>query len=256
MATKDEALSLAAAGWQILPLRGKIPVTRHGVKDASSQLKHVAQWWAGQATHNVGARVPGHLVVLDLDPRNGGTLEVLETLNGGKLSPTLTVHSGRGDGGRHLYYRHPGGKLSARRLPDGIDVKTDTGYCVVPPSLHPETGQPYVWGEHPTPEPLPFELLTLLRVEPPRQAQSFAVGSLEGLDLLRIRAQHLAIHMASAAEGNRNGRLFWATCQAIRDGHPRETFDLLAAAAIAAGLSADEAWETIKSAQRTERGVS
>ncbi|MGO1539707.1 MAG: bifunctional DNA primase/polymerase [Leucobacter sp.] len=260
MATIQDALSLAAAGWRILPLRGKIPLTRHGVKDASANPDQVRQWWAGRAQHNIGARVPGHLMVLDLDPRNGGTLNHLEAAHGGPLPETLTVYSGRGDGGRHLYYRHPGGRLSARRLPEGIDVKTESGYCVMPPSMHPDTGQPYQWGSGQHPAPLPQSLLTLLQPPAPKRAEytPLHTGN-NGRDTqakLAKRAGKLAQHVAAAAEGNRNARLFWAACQAVRDGHPRPTFDLLAEAAQHSGLSDSEAWQTINSALRTERSTS
>lgn len=259
MPTIDEALALASAGWRLLPLRGKIPTTLHGVKDATADPELVARWWAGGATWNIGARVPGHLVVLDCDPRNGGTLAALAEANGAPLPDTLTVYSGRGDGGQHLYYRHPGGKLTQRNLPPGIDVKTDTGYCVLPPSLHPDTGRPYVWGEVTTPVPFPTGLLPLVRPpEPapapfPGRARSGAPGADPGR--LARRAQHLAEHVAAAAEGERNGRLFWAACTAHREGYPPDTFELLERAAVHTGLSEAEARATIASAHRTMRGT-
>ncbi len=54
------------------------------------------------------------------------------------------MRSGRGDGGRHFYFRRPFAPLSVKGL-DCIDLKTNTGYCVAPPSLHPDTGLPYRW---------------------------------------------------------------------------------------------------------------
>jgi len=38
-----------------------------------------------------------------------------------------TSLSGRGDGGRHVDLRHPGGRLSDTRLGDGLDLKTSPG---------------------------------------------------------------------------------------------------------------------------------
>lgn len=262
MPTIDDALALARAGWRLLPLRGKIPITAHGVKDATADPEQVARWWARGARHNIGARVPGHLVVLDLDPRNGGTLDVLERANGGPLPETMTVYSGRGDGGQHRYYRHPGGTLSQRRLPDGIDVKTQTGYCVMPPSIHDATGKPYAWGTMLTPAPFPEGLLRLVRPPAPRPANhtSFRPRAGESDDdayeRLRERATHLAAHVAGAAEGNRNARLFWAVCTAHREGYPPDTFALLERAAVHSGLSEAEARATLASAHTTMRGNS
>ena len=85
----------------------------------------------------------------------------------GPLPETLTTISGRGDGGRHLFYRRPPGKLSAKRLGPGIDLKTSSGYVVLAPSLHPDTGRPYTRIDRPVVAP-PAWLCALLLPEPPR----------------------------------------------------------------------------------------
>jgi hypothetical protein len=145
----DAALELAAAGWRVFPLRGKAPAIAkeaggNGVLDATTDPATITAWWTGRYRRcNIGARVPDPLVVIDIDPRHGGHLTLAELEDEhGPLPETLTVLSGRGDGGRHLHYRRPHGPLSASRLGAGIDVKTSAGYCVVPPSTHPDTGQP------------------------------------------------------------------------------------------------------------------
>lgn len=245
--TVDAALSLASAGWPVLPLRGKIPVTAHGVLDATTDPAQVRLWWRRREPLNVGARVPAHLLVLDFDPQNGGSVEALEAAAGVRLPPTLTVHSGRGTGGRHLYFRRPAGSLSSTRLPTGIDVKTDRGYCVMPPSLHPLTDAPYTWEEH-APAHLPAAVVALL-APPARPARpSPARGDVSA------RALYLARHVEQAREGNRNACLYWAACQAVRDGHPDTTFDLLEGAGMVAGLSEVEARRTVQSARRGAGG--
>lgn len=243
MPTLEDALNLARAGWAVLPLNGKVPRTSHGVKDASADPEQVARWWRS-GSHNIGARVPGVLMVLDIDPQNGGSLEALEAAAGTLLPPTLTVHSGRGTGGQHRYYLHPGGPLSSTRLPEGIDVKTERGYCVMPPSLHPATGKPYHWERHRA-AALPAEVVALLRPPAPR-----AHASPSSSDALPKRALYLARYVERLAEGQRNAGLFWAACRAVEDRHPRETFDLLEAAAMVAGLDQHEAARTIASARR------
>jgi hypothetical protein len=144
----EAALELAEGGWAVIPLRGKAPRTSHGVLDASTELAVVEGWWERWPQANVGARVPERLMVLDVDPRRGG-LEALirwETAHG--PIETLTVWSGREDGGRHLYLRRPLREISSARLKGwGWDLKTSSGYAVMPPSIHPDTGRPYRWGD-------------------------------------------------------------------------------------------------------------
>lgn len=248
MPGREDALRLAAAGWPVLPLRGKIPTTAHGVKDATTDPATIERWWPGSAQHNIGAQVPRSLIVLDIDPQNGGSLEALRAAAGGYLPPTLTVHSGRGTGGRHLYFLHPGGPVTSTRLPEGIDVKTDRGYCVMPPSLHPATGQQYRW-ERATPAHLPTDLIALLRAPEPRPRPASAPqGSPRASSM---RAAYLARFVQDAPEGTRNSRLYWAACESIRERYDASTLDLLEGAALVAGLSETEARRTIASARRT-----
>lgn len=175
------ALEYAAHNWAIFPLRGKVPAIAgsRGVLDATTDVARVTAWWAGRYTGaNIGGRVPAAMIVVDIDPRHGGTdsLAALQQRHG-PLPSTLTTLSGRGDGGQHLFYRRPSGKLSARRLGPGMDLKTSSGYVVLPPSIHPETGQPYQRIEHPVAAP-PAWLVELLRPErvtprPARTARAF-----------------------------------------------------------------------------------
>lgn len=242
-----DALDLARAGWAVIPLHGKVPVTAHGVKDATTDARTITAWWAGgTAVHNIGARVPASFVVLDFDPQNGGTVAGLADVLGYDLPDTLTVHSGRGTGGQHRYYLHPGGPLSSTRLPAGIDVKTGTGYCVMPPSLHPATGNPYRWDPR-TPVTLPGSLVALLRPPAARRPAAPARASAG-------RGRYLVAYVAQLGEGRRNAGLYWAACRAVEDGEPAATFDALLDAAVSAGLPDREAARTIASARRTPGG--
>lgn len=165
------ALEYAAHNWAVFPLRGKVPAIPnppgHGVLDATTHPGQITEWWHCYRGANIGVRVPRSMVVLDLDPRNGG-LESLAALQHryGPLPDTLTTLSGRGDGGWHRFYRRPPGKLSAVNLGSGIDIKTSTGYVVSAPSIHPDTGKPYTRIDLPVATP-PHWLITLLLPRPP-----------------------------------------------------------------------------------------
>ncbi len=127
----------------------------HGVYDATTDIATIAAWWGGRYTGcNIGARVPDAMIVIDVDPRHGGvdSLAELEQRHG-PLPHTLTTISGRGDGGRHLFFRRPHGKLTGTRLGPGIDLKTPLGYTVHAPSIHPDSGKPYTRIDRPVAAP-------------------------------------------------------------------------------------------------------
>lgn len=146
----EGALAAARRGIPVLPLDGKVPVgwlVPNGVKDATVDEDQIRCWWLDGSKFNVGGAVPRGVVVLDVDPRNGGD-ESLEELRRkyGEPVRTLRCNSGGHDRGYHLWYRWGGPRLSARGLA-GVDLKTYGGYLVLPPSIHPDSGRQYSWAE-------------------------------------------------------------------------------------------------------------
>jgi hypothetical protein len=119
------------------------------VRDASSDATLIERWWT--RLPNAGVAIAcgacsGGLVVLDVDPRNDGdaTLRALERVHG-PLPHTARVVTG--GGGEHYYFRAQVGCRGVAvpsTLGPGVDVKTDGGYVVAPPSLHP-IGARYRW---------------------------------------------------------------------------------------------------------------
>lgn len=182
-----DAVERVLNNWEIFPGRGKVPaipsphpkgswershckgecgLPGHGVYDATKDLAQILEWWG---TRYVGAnilgRVPEPMFVLDVDPQNGGDVTITELKRiHGHLPKTLATLSGRGTGGSHRFYRRPVGKLSSRRLGPGLDIKDHAGYVVLPPSVHPDTGKPYIALEHPVVDPPEWlvELITPL----------------------------------------------------------------------------------------------
>lgn len=152
----DAALSYAARGWRVFPVRqgGKEPATEHGVKDATTNTMQIKSWWA-YLPYNIGIATgpESGIFVIDVDPRNGGKW---------RPSPeeeTLTVRTG--GGGWHYYYQWPEGAAKLRSRRDvGIDVKGAGGYVVAPPSV---TTGPYTYdavaSSGPYPRPAPAHIL-------------------------------------------------------------------------------------------------
>jgi len=75
------------------------------------------------------------IVVIDIDPKHGGSFETVTELAGEKIA--TRTHRTR-SGGQHLIFRYPSGVdhigNSVGRLAPGVDVRADGGYIVGPTS--------------------------------------------------------------------------------------------------------------------------
>lgn len=150
MTLKEHALAYAYRGWAVFPLceASKKPLTSHGFKDASTDRGQISRWWRANPRANIGiatGRV-SNLIVVDIDPKNGGNLQEfwkLTNLDEYKLGLVTT-----GSDGSHLYFRYPEGIEVPSRIEfiKGVDLKSDGGYVVAPPSVHPN-GVLYAWSE-------------------------------------------------------------------------------------------------------------
>jgi hypothetical protein len=155
--------------WSVLPLRPreKRPLIQwEPLQSARPSAADIDMWFERWPDANIGI-VTGeisNLVVLDIDPNHGGdaSLDRLER----RFAPLPeTIEATTGGGGRHLYFTHPGGLIRNRAgIAQGIDLRSDGGYVVAPPSIHPSGGC-YAWtpGRSPhdtAPAPLPRWLIT------------------------------------------------------------------------------------------------
>lgn len=216
--------------------RGECGRLGHGLYDATTDLGQIAEWLAAYPGCNWAVRPPLGVIILDVDPRNGGGTAMLELQDKhGKLPPTLTAKTG--GGGLHIWLSYNG--PTRGKLTTGVDVKCNTGYVVAPPSLH-ESGRHYDWLDTRPAAYAPQWVKNMLnppvRRFPPRQSQA-GEGSLDGL----IRA----VLAAGTGPGSRNDRLYWACCRAHEKG--LDTGPLVDAA-ISLGLTTHAALATANSA--------
>lgn len=232
------ALELAEAGWAVLPLNGKKPATPHGHHDATTDPKRIRKWWADR-DWNIGSPVPDNLLVLDVDPRNGGSVEALETRGGVALPPTLEAISGRYDGGRHLYYLRPFERPYRGNIPHGIDLKIN-GYMVMPPSVHPDTGKPYEWIYREVAK-LPRQVTALMLPRMTRASRRSASGA---------DAVALSAWLRTAQVGERHDSLFWAASRLHESGAGERQVNLLIDAAEDIGFDRGEAERVVESARK------
>lgn len=152
---RQAALAYIERGWPVLPVwwtrngicacprgpacpektRGKHPMLRHGVHDASVEYEDVSRWWMFQRANIAIATGPSRLLVVDVDPRHGGNDQLEELFDvHGPFPRTHTVATG--GGGHHYYFRRPCDRHFCGKLAVGIDVKHSGGCVIAPPSRH------------------------------------------------------------------------------------------------------------------------
>jgi hypothetical protein len=132
--------------WPVFPLHGKKPLTPHGFKDASTDETQIRKWWKKHPKANIGVPTGQKFWAFDVDPRHGGdeSLEHLIYVHG---ALTGSVQQMTGGGGKQYLFAMPDQQAIGCRIGlwQGIDIKGSGGYILVPPSIHPLTGKPYIW---------------------------------------------------------------------------------------------------------------
>ena len=185
----EAALAYASRGWPVLPVwwveegrcacgaddchhPGKHPLGKlvpHGRKDATVETSLIRAWWTRYPRANIGilTGLESGIIVVDIDPRNGGTESKRQLELLGNFPHTPSVITG-GDG-EHFFMKHPDSGQYIKSRPKlgafpGIDLKGDGGYVVAPPSNH-ISGKLYTWAVTPDTTPpaeIPEWLMTLI----------------------------------------------------------------------------------------------
>jgi hypothetical protein len=236
------ALQYAQADWPVFPcIPGeKVPATRHGFLDATTDPDKITWWWSRNPDHNVaiatGAPGPD---VLDVDVHNQGNgFAAFGRLHREGLLGGASAYIRTPSGGLHAYFA--GSEQGNGRLPaHHLDFRSKGGYVVAPPSR--VNGRDY-------------ELIK--RAEGQGGLDWAAVTGLLDPEQHRPQrsgdrptdAHRLAEWLARQHEGNRNDGLFWAANRALEAG----LTDLgeLADAARSTGLDEREIARTLASARR------
>jgi hypothetical protein len=143
----EAALNYANIGWAIFPLipKQKVPLTEHGVKDATTNYDQIRAWWAKWPNANIGLACGGKsgVYAIDVDVSSDGTINGIESL---KEFPPLpeTIKQLTMRGGFHALYRTDKAPANRNGFRAGIDIRSDGYYIVLAPSIHP-AGRSYMW---------------------------------------------------------------------------------------------------------------
>lgn len=266
----DAADFYVSLGWKVLVLAAgsKVPAIKGGAgfKDATDDCDTIDRWSKAHPNANIGVATgrPSGIIVIDIDPRNGGFDSVSKLAGKGFVFPQAP-EARTGNAGRHLIFAYnPTVKASKDRLGPGIDVKTDGGYVVAAPSVIAKSdsgpGGQYRWVREPSSflPPLPAWTLEALR---PKERPLPKFERVATADSARKSLEGMASRLAGSPKGHRNNLLNWAAYTAgdlVRQGKigVGEVEARLMQAAISAGLTFPEAKATLDSGLKAAIGES
>jgi hypothetical protein len=229
-------------GYHVFPCReDKRPACPHGFKQAAHDPAAIAELWRRWPGPLIGIATgeASGISVLDIDAKHPAALAWWKAHHT-RLLPTRTYQTR--SGGWHLYFRHRGGvKNSQGKLCPGVDTRGSSGYAI---AWFPAGGECL---DHSPPAPWPDWLLTELQRTPPTPrpvAAASRPAAAEG------NTEAILRRVATAAEGERNGVLYWAANRLREHGRLKVEETTLIAAAVQSGLSRIEAERTVASARR------
>ena len=247
-----QALAYAERGWPVFPcLPGqKIPATRHGYQDATTDQQQITEWFARQGGWNlaIATGAPGP-DVLDVDqhgPAGNGFSAFARLRAAGLLHwrQRLRPHPQRRPA-RLLHRLGPAQRPPARRSTWTSGPQAATCW-----PRHPRSAASRISASGPSTATAGLDWQAVIRLlEPDRQYQQPATRPLPDYGITR-----LVRWVAAQREGNRNAGLFWAANRALET-DPAADLNELAAAARQAGLPEQEITRTLNSARRTRHAA-
>ena len=178
----EQVRDYVSFGWSVLPVKPeeKRPYMTNWLQYTKTKapLDKVENWFRSLSRAGVGA-VTGkvsNIVVLDVESYCPTPIEDLL-----RKYPTQMV-SKTGSGGYHLFYQYPTGvpKVSNRvKIMDGVDLRADGGFIVLPPTVHPN-GNRYQWIKKGPLGTFPTEILDI-QSKPAIQDDGWITEALRGV---------------------------------------------------------------------------
>jgi hypothetical protein len=253
MSLAESAKHYCKKGFAVFPClpKTKKPATKHGFLDASNDLEQVERWWRQNPQYNIAIPMGHGVATLDVDlPHGPASLADLQEENG-SLPHTLAQQTG--GGGSQYIFTVPGPvKNSTSALGRDLDVRGDGGYIVVPPSVHPATGNRYAWTRSVPPAQAPEWLGKAIHKDAPRQTVTPIEPTGHATPYAQSALEREVGRVATASKGSRNASLNAAAFSlgqlvAGKEIAEMEALEALQKAGAACGLSEGETVRTIKS---------
>jgi len=136
----ENALLLRDLNWSVIPVdSSKKPLVKwEEYQKRIATVDEINVWFNQWPDANIGI-VTGSiskLIVVDIDPRHGGTNELFKDYK--------TPCSQTGGGGWHYYFTSETFITNRAGVLPGIDIRGEGGYVIAPPSIH-SSGDSYKW---------------------------------------------------------------------------------------------------------------
>ena len=160
----DWALRYAQMGLRVFPLQPgtKVPMTSHGVKDATDDPLVIKGWWTNTPDAGIGLAARGEKVgdpcFLEFDQRPWLARWAMEA---GQPKPQTRLHKSGGKESPHYAFTHSPASLELGNC-DGVkdghewfSFRAANRYIVAPPSIHPDSGKLYTVELDVEPIPIP-----------------------------------------------------------------------------------------------------
>jgi len=150
----EQALAYLERGWSVIPVgTDKKPLVdwkKYQTEYPTPEV--VTEWFTKYPSANL-AVVTGrisNIVIVDVDVRHNGRRDAFIGYE------TVVAETGNG---WHYYFRYKDGIKNYVRIAEGIDIRGDAGYAILPPSIH-SSGKQYKWYRSPE----KYEVLGLLPI--------------------------------------------------------------------------------------------
>ena len=230
----QRALKLADAGFHVFPLvrNTKFPAIKKWQDVATMDRNQITHWFDGR-DFNIGICTSrfgdtGHLVVLDVDTKNGKKgMQSLELLQLTEELPATMVTTTPNNGYHYFFRCDKPFKSGVNILGDGIDIRATGGFVVAPGSSLPNRS--YTSDMSPV-TPLPSRIEHLLDDYKPKQdiieLADFVLDRAVNTDKAEHYLKENAEHAIEGSGGD--ATTFAVACMVIDFGlSPQMTFNLM-----------------------------
>lgn len=142
MSLVKAAAYYASIGWQVFPCKEgeKTPLTKNGVKDATSDPDQIQSWWSRWPNANIALACgpESGVAVVDVDVK--GKANGFDEIHAAGWEIPETLRQQTPTGGAHYFYQWDSSVKNKNNFKPGVDIRSANYYVMLAPSIHPNGG--------------------------------------------------------------------------------------------------------------------